>query len=474
MDLSITVQRSGLVGGAKLALVQSSRSAVPVSVALQLPHSDNPSSNVRLVDKFPSTTTLWQILRRFESGVAGGAATVEKNFNFTQRATPLMADGTSASTNGPSGAGRLCYAMPTLNIMGRQLDSIPDLSKSLQQYGVGGSVLVRLSFKNTMQPLEHAMEEISQYFGDIAEQPSIAEIENSIATHGQGTSKPVTDLNVPAHAHSVSAAPAQSSNTHTVGSSNSMEPPHHSPPSITNLSVFSAPTSSTPSAAISAVGHNDSDFIPTVEHARSHQANLSRQSRNKRLLTDAEVEKQRQERNTELAKVNHVTVRLRFPDQQAVQKTYGQLDTIASLYETCRIVMHRPLNESFSLHAAGTKIGGAVQGAGVGAVTPLPESGQKLITDLGWTGRILVTVSWGDNVPKDRRTQPSLKAEFAAQAEELRVQQPKENLMGPGRALGDDGQLLLPNDVAAPKLDKKQQKPGDTETKLKKLLGLKK
>ena len=74
LDLSQPFRLSGLSAGAKLQLVQASRSPSVVSVALQLPESEGGG---RLSDKFPSSTSLWLVLRKYEDGVAGAAQTLE-------------------------------------------------------------------------------------------------------------------------------------------------------------------------------------------------------------------------------------------------------------------------------------------------------------------------------------------------------------------------------------------------------------
>jgi tether containing UBX domain for GLUT4 len=152
LDLSQPFRLSGLASGAKLQLVQGSRSASVVSVALQLPESEG---GRRLQDKFASTTSLWLVLRKFEDAVAGGAQS--QKLNITQRATPL---------NVGSGAGRLEYEQPCLNVMGRTLETFADLQKTLAQIGVSGSTMIRLTYKPSRKPLEEAMREIGQYFSD--------------------------------------------------------------------------------------------------------------------------------------------------------------------------------------------------------------------------------------------------------------------------------------------------------------------
>lgn len=159
VDLSQPFRLSGLSGGAKLTLIQASRSPSVVSVALQLPESEGGG---RLSDKFPSTTTLWLVLRKYEDAVAGQPP---RKLNITQR-------GVAPSQS--AGSGRLEYEQPCLHLMGRNLESFVDLQKTLAQLGLNsGSVLIRLSFKSMGQPLEEAMQEIEQHF-KVVDAPSAA------------------------------------------------------------------------------------------------------------------------------------------------------------------------------------------------------------------------------------------------------------------------------------------------------------
>jgi tether containing UBX domain for GLUT4 len=171
VDLSRNFRQTGLASGAKLELVVASKSPSPVSVALQLPESVGVPGG-RLMDKFPSDTTLWLILRKFESSEG-------RNLNFTARGVLEM-------EKGASGAGRVFYEMPVLNVMGRELSTFGDLQKTLAQLGLnGGNVLLRLNFKKTDQPLEKAMAEIGQYFKE-EEAAASSDAVKSEATPAEG------------------------------------------------------------------------------------------------------------------------------------------------------------------------------------------------------------------------------------------------------------------------------------------------
>ncbi|KAK4950043.1 hypothetical protein LTR66_013985, partial [Elasticomyces elasticus] len=153
LDLTRPIRLSGLPNAAKLQLTQSSRSPSVVSVALQLPESLGGS---RFSGKFRSSTSLWLILRAYESGNVPNAdpsKPLPKNINITQRAVPEDIG---------AGAGRLCYEQPCLHMIGQDYTTFTDLQKTLAQRGLNdGSVLIRLSFKNSGRPLDEAMTEIT-------------------------------------------------------------------------------------------------------------------------------------------------------------------------------------------------------------------------------------------------------------------------------------------------------------------------
>lgn len=402
MDLSRTLRLSGLPSGAQLELVQSSRTAAPINVALQLSASED---NVRLTDKFPSTTSLWQILRGFESGAAGGRAPA----NFTQR-------GIARQQNGGSGAGRLYYETPVLNVMGRELASFVDLQKTLAQLGVtSGSALLRLSFKGTDQPLEEAMIEISSYF------KSTESNEPAASTSGD-TQRPQEPESAPARPDQATAndtprkgnSDTQDIATETIQdlqqSSQGMSPSAEASQQRA-LKVFLAPTTSTPAAA--AQPYNENDYVPTIEHAKLHQARLSGAGRNQRLLSDAEMAKQEEERQAKLNAVNNVKVRVRFPDQTTIETSFGREDTGRDVYEFVRNLMANG-KEKFSLTYVGSK---------AGHVT-LRNGPQKLIADDGWRGSMLINLTWDESVSTQVKTQPVLREDISRQAVPMIVEAP--------------------------------------------------
>lgn len=407
VDLSRTIRLSGLSSGAKLELVQLSKSASVVSIALQLPESEARGvPNARLTDKFPSSTTLWLVLRKFEAGVAGG---VEGPRNFTARGAP--------STNqGDSGAGRLYYEQPVIQVLNRELSSFTDLQKSLAQLGLNsGTALLRLSFRTTNIPLEEAMAQIQGYF-DSVEAPA-----GSASQQQQQQQAPASgEASAPVEQ---SAEPGEAGPSQTTPQSQ----PQSEPPQTTSpqpeattattsrpVSVYRPPSSSTPSAAL--MSYNEADYTPTVEHAQVHQKLLQQHGRNTRLPTDAELAAQAQEEAAKWAAVQEVEIKIRFPDQSAVSAKFGQSDTGAGLYNFVRECLEEKWrSEAFFLRSPGIK--------GKNEVIPDHEH-KKLIRDLQLKGRVLVVFGWDDHKAsiEARSTKSVLREELRAQAQDLKVQ----------------------------------------------------
>jgi tether containing UBX domain for GLUT4 len=460
VDLSVTYRLAGLPSGAQLDLVQSSRSPSVVNIALQLPQTEN---NARVTEKFPSTTSLWQILRRFEAGVAGGTS---NQFNLTQR-------GIAQTAEGGTGAGRLFYEMPTLQVMNRELGTFGDLQKTLAQLGItSGSALLRLSFKNSGRPLEEAMKEITEYF----KQAQSSELSAALAADAAAAeaSKSVPASEIPPETTVVESEPASeptepmsdilptttgqtSLDTTTpappISSDAAADPiePSSSSTPARNIAVFSAPSTTVPQAAT--MPHNESDYLPTIDHAKLHQSRLTDLGKNRRLPSDAEIAATQKAKVDKLSTVEKVRVRVRLPDQTQVQDVFGRAETSADVWGFVRLVLRYP-EEEFVLKYLDAK----------GRHTPLSsDSTKKLIQDLGWTGDTLIYLTWGDNVSVHAKKEPSLNDQYMGKAEELKVSLPRpepeqEEKKGGflGNMLGNKG---------------KDMSPGDKEARLKKFMG---
>lgn len=474
LDLSLTMRLSGLVNGAKLQLVQASRSPTVINVALKLPPSVG--GGQRLQDKFPSNTSLWLVLRKFEEAVAGGAT---KKLNLTQRGVP--------STD--SGPGRLEYEQPVVKIMQREMADFVALQKTLAQLGYNtGSVLLNLDFRKSGLPMEQAVEQISQYFGvaspmDSKESqvpvaaaevpgatgPAISSVPDAVVgsigeTSTANATKESDDSPMPdAPASTANNPPAvdpaltASSADYSVpsGSQSTTSTPAESTshtPDPNGISVYKPPSASMPRAALQS--SSESDFIPTIEHAQAHQAVLNRAAQNQRLLSDAEMEAEAARKQEALQAVRTATVRVRFPDQMQVDVTVDSSATAASLYSRVRDMLRDPAL-SFELRYPGPKGTPAVLAADG------PSSESTLIRGLGWRGRVLVTMSWGSNVSPDQRTKV-LKATLVEQARELAL---------PVHVTQGGSGATSAKDNKAKEQGKTGNSKADVEAKMKKFLG---
>ncbi|KAF2156879.1 hypothetical protein K461DRAFT_272971 [Myriangium duriaei CBS 260.36] len=488
LDLSLTLRLSGLVNGARLQLVQASRSPSVINVALKLPPSVG--GGQRLQDKFPSNTSLWLVLRKFEEAVAGGS----QKLNLTQRGVP--------STE--SGPGRLEYEQPVVKIMQRELADFIGLQKSLAQLGYNnGSVLLQLDFKRTGIPMEEAVTKISQYFGapdptapieqasqatsqiqeqsapagahagSVADMSSVPNVdaENAAApTDSETAPEPSEDLAMPdapsapsevqpaeetgliASSTITPAQPVSEATTSTSQTTPSRTP-DPSPAPTDSISVYKPPSGPTPRAALQS--SSESDFIPTIEHAHAHQAVLNRAAQNQRLLSDAEVAAEASRKQDALQSVHAATVRVRFPDQMQVDLTVDSDATAASLYARVADMLHDS-GLGFELRYTGAK------GAPVTLAREGAEAAKKLIRGLGWKGRVLVTMVWAPDVPLEKRGRV-LKDSLVGQAKELSVPTPV--------AGGDISAKGVGDRVEKPKEQGKGGNKGDLEAKMKKFLG---
>ncbi|KAL1858499.1 hypothetical protein Plec18167_003629 [Paecilomyces lecythidis] len=437
LDLSLSFRLSGLSSGAKLELVQASRSPSVVTVGLQLPESEAQGvPNGRILDKFPSNTTLWLVLRKFEAGVAGDG----KTRNLTGRGAP-------ATDSGSAGAGRLYYQTPVLQIMGRELASFTDLQKSLAQLGYNsGNVLMRLSFRTTPEPLEEAMHKIGEYFQSFEDKSG--EVAEAVAPPQEGRTIDDTNPSVTARvsptpdpaAEAVGDTPAEpiSQPASQLAASEAPSSEPSQPPTVSSrpVTVYRPPSSSTPQSAQTA--YDESDYVPSVEHAKSHQDRLNISSRPTRLPTDAEIAAKAAAEQQKLASIKEIDVKVRFPDQSQVVAKFGQEDTGKTLYDFVRGCLDGPFTaEKFNLSTPGA---------------PAPVSGKKshptipetdtsfLIRDLGMKGRVLVNFSWDPNASVAARSSGGrlLKPELRSQAQDIKVEEikPVEEPEQVGRSLG--------------------------------------
>ncbi|KAI4209081.1 MAG: hypothetical protein LQ351_007946 [Letrouitia transgressa] len=447
IDLSNPIRLSGLSPGAKLELVVLSRSPSVVSVALQLLNpTDQGSSDTRLTDQFPSSTTLWLVLRKFELSAP--------HRNYTARHV-------SKFVSGDNGAGRLYYESPVLNIMGREISSFTDLQKTLAQFGFNsGSVLLRLSFRASETPLEEALERMGHYFNpakgdekarlqagsDIKTQsepgtlPDILTEDNGNvllpsrpgsppkAGDDSNTVLPTSDIHPKGEKDSNDLLPSRSdpplenppnSNLSEASSvskplAENYPPPTSSPTGTTPdqraFTIYAPSSSATPKAARQAF--NENDYEPTIAHAKLHQSRLAQSGRNKTLLSDNEILAQQRVQAKKLAEITSIEIKIRFPDQWSAVREFTSSETARSLYDFVRGLLDKD-SEPFLLSFTSAK----------GPKTVPYNSTEKLISDIGMTGKTLVNFQWDLNASSGAKTSPVLQDKYSQRAKEIEVKE---------------------------------------------------
>jgi tether containing UBX domain for GLUT4 len=402
---------AGLSPGARLQLTLLSKSPSVVNVAIQLPDSSGGGQvGQRLTDKFPSTTSIWMVLRKFEAGIAGRSST-----------TNLTGRGIAKGADGNTGSGRLYYETPVISHQGRSWRSFTDLQKTLAQLGfTKGSVLFRVVFEATETPLEEAMQEIDYYFKAV-NMEAVPEVNPAMGAATEHQSQDTAfDLrrSPDPEVEQESTQPIVDDKTLITTEASvkperetDSEPALASIPGVSSrpITVFSPPSSDTPQAA--RMRHNPQDFVPTIEHAKVHQALLNKASANRRLPSDSEVAVQHAEKAEKLAAVSRVDIKIRFPDQSSAVATFSKEDTTNDLFEYVKNLLANAA-EPFGLQYTGNK-----------GNKPLPKGDYKLIADMGMMNRVLVIVLWEEGASEAARKGKSLKAEVAAQSKEIHIQE---------------------------------------------------
>ena len=372
-----------------------------------MPHPDAKEiPGGRLVHKFPSDLTLWKVLRQFESGDGSN----NRNINITARGVAQTVNGT-----GSGGSGQLYYETPVLNIMGRELSTFVDFQKTLSQLGYNsGNVLIRLSYKMTEQTLYEAMEQISQYF-----QEARVETKDAAAPAGEQQQEDKRDEQTqdavmadapPAQAweaatqesQPASSAEVNTENDSVVNSSRAAED------RFKPVNVFLAPSGSSPAAASAPIV--ETDYTPSIAHAKLHQSRLQESSRNKRLLSDREIEEKEAAEQAKLDAIKSVLVKVRFPDNTSSDWEVGPSENGAFLYEAVRHVMSSD-RQPFRLVLPGGKT----------AIKDDSSSSHNLIRVYKLSGRVLVSLVWEDAVPADVRKRPFLKSTVAQQGKAVEI-----------------------------------------------------
>ncbi|KAK6334077.1 hypothetical protein TWF696_002579 [Orbilia brochopaga] len=403
VDLTLPFRLSRLGPGAKLDLVkrEGGKSGSTITVALQFIDNSVP----RMIEKFPSSATIYEILRKFEESSGG-------KLLLTERAVP---------DNTKQGAGRLFYEMPTIQIISRELATLEDLKKTLSSLGfTSGTALLKLKFTPTNIPLEDAI----LFFSDLStpSQPDVPEASTSASaaaapTDEASTSEPISETETPpvqidTETYPVPTLPDQIAPPSEPASA-PVEPIHRENtdvgPNNRAISVFNPGTSATPSAASVAV--DEEVYEVSINQARQYQAQLKAATINKRLLTEAQKQKLADEERARRLAVDKVDVRIRFPEGSVVQSVFTQGDTTNDLYAFVKGVMRNP-EEEFHLALPGPK------------QEAIPADGKSIIVDLGITHATLLNFYWNETVAASIKKQDPLSSEYREKARQIEV--PKE------------------------------------------------
>lgn len=306
--------------------------------------------------------------------------------------------------------------------MGRELSSFDEFQKTLSQYGYNsGNVLIRLSYKRTDQTLFEAMQRIGELFkqpGDQDSGPSPAQ--NTDASQEKkdaqstdtvmGDAAPVPDSQqvLDSTQPTEQTARPEAMAEHASPKETSVADPSTSQDPYQPVNVFLAPAGTTPAAALAPP--DDLDYTPTIAHAKLHQSRLQERSRNKRLLSDQELETKAAAEEARIDAVKSVLFKVRFPDNTSSDWQVGPSETGSFLYEAVRHVM---ANSSLSFHLILPGSGAIIK----------DDSGPKhnLVRGYKLSGRVLLSLVWDDSVPPAVRKQPFLKSNFAQQGQAVKI-----------------------------------------------------
>ncbi|RYP49639.1 hypothetical protein DL768_004681 [Monosporascus sp. mg162] len=438
LDLSHTWRTSGLAQGAKLELVVKSKTPTAVDIALQLPppESDAFPPYGRLTEKLPSDVTIWKLLRHFESGKPSAG----RSLNITGRGVPQTENGSVA------GSGQLYYETPVLHVDNRQLSTFDDFQKTLSQLGYNsGRVLIRLSFQRTDKTLVDAMADIDRYFQEeqTAQQPVYTE---TGVTPSSDPTAPSAEENVPQSTTPATEGPTvpdpsqddksilDTTAQAPVGDAMDVDEATQPEPSP-DVTIFAAPTSATPAAALQA--DSEDAFIPGIEHAKAHQRLLRAAGQNKRLPSDQEIAEREAAERKKLADTSSVRIRVRLPDNSLLERDFGRDDTGATLYAVVRGAMAHP-TAPFRLTYPAAQGGGARREV----IRDADDASSTLIAGHRFRGQVIVTFVWDDAAPADVRRPPFLKQSAAARAQKVVVPEVPDAVEVDGGGGGSSGQAL--------------------------------
>lgn len=153
--MSLPLRLTSLVQNSKLDLVTATQrmraqNAKVVLVNIKLQVEDLPPEfSTKLIHQFPSTETLWNVFKYFES---------KSGILFTTRAIPMKTSDTS---------GKLFYEAPIIQTFNCKISDMKDLAKSLSDLGLNSrQENLRVRFETTDIPIDKALEMQEELFGN--------------------------------------------------------------------------------------------------------------------------------------------------------------------------------------------------------------------------------------------------------------------------------------------------------------------
>ena len=314
--------------------------------------------------------------------------------------------------------------------------------------GFEQSTLLRLSFRRTETPLEEAFTQISQYFGEMQLKANVREDGPSGESQPKTTENQAVPREVCKEASSPTSKPKETQEEVVECAVLQESNDNDKGPSSTTLlsdglhtrsvTILAPPQSSTPQATQQVF--DERDFVPTLDHAKSHQSRLSAAGMNKRLPSDAEIAAQAEAKNRRYEGVQEVEIKLRFADQMQSVCQFSNEDDANTLYDFVKSLL---AHEKEPFYLRFSALGGPVT---------IPQGVQgnvKLIGGLGMTGRVLVNVVWQEGASIEARQAPVLKESYRDKAQEMQVK--------PMDASGDEGLPQPPKQEIKPKEEKERK-----------------
>ena len=379
LDLSLQLRFTNLSPGAKLELVLNSTAAsTPVTVVLR---TVDPVQQLQAT--FPQTATLWQVLGKFEEGEKGGPS--EGKVNITRRGWKRKEGGVG-------------YVMPAVRVAGKEYSGWEELGSGLGELGVEGRVLVVLRFLEVDVDYAEGVEK-ARGFVEKDGELEMAPVKEPEAKE-EGTREDTPMEEAPAAAEPA-AAPTSEPTTPQPAPTTETEQ-QANPPAIADITVFTPPTSTTPSAAL--IQPDPSTYDPTITSLQSLKASYHTASLPQRLPSDAELAAAAAARDSTLRSIPTLKIRIRFPDGFLSQQSLPGTSTAQELYALIRQTLRHPEAE-FQLLIPPKEV--------------VRCDKKRLTVDLRIREGAMMVLVWAGSVGEEVRRESALREDLVRQGKEM-------------------------------------------------------